>query len=327
MKAIIWTKYGPANGLSVQEVKKPIPKDDEVLIKIHSANVSAGDCEMRQLKSPPLLWFPLRIYIGLLKPKRITILGQEFAGEIDTVGKDVPRFKPGDKVFGATSFSMGAYAQYLCLPAKSSDSVLAMMPANMSYEEAATIPVGGLNAWHFLKQANLQSSQKVVINGSGGSIGTVAAQIAKSKGAKVTCVDSSDKLDMLREIGADRVIDYKRVDFTHIGETYDVIFDVVGKAPLGASLRALNDKGIYITANPTLFKNIYGAITSGKNDKKVIGGTATYSVQNLDHIKKMIEDGKIKAVIDKQFSMEQIAEAHDYVESGKKKGNVIINLH
>src|SRR4030067_620207 len=232
MKAIVWTKYGPADGLQLREVAKPTPKDNEVLIKVHAATVTAADTEFRRLKLPLLFSIPLRLYLGFRKPTRITIPGTVFAGEIISAGKDVTQYKPGDQVFGYAGLGMGTYAEYMCLPEKPSalGSVLAKKPANMTYEEAAAVPFGGLEALHSLRKANLQSGQKVLINGAGGSIGTCALQLAKHVGAEVTAVDHTAKLDMLRSIGADHVIDYTQEDFTKNGKTYDVIFDTVGKS-------------------------------------------------------------------------------------------------
>jgi NADPH:quinone reductase-like Zn-dependent oxidoreductase len=325
MKAIVWTKYGPADGLQCKEVEKPTPKENEVLIKVHAATVSAGDCEMRSLKFPLLLRLPLRIYIGLSKPKRITILGQELAGEIEAVGKDVKRFKKGDQIFAATDMRMGAYAQYICLPEKG-QGVLAPKPANMSYEEAATVPVGGLNALHFLRKGNIQRGQKVLINGAGGSIGTIAIQLAKHFGAEVTAVDSTKKLEMLRSIGADHVIDYTQEDFTKSAKTYDLIFDVVGKSPFSRSVRALTPNGRYLLAIPTLLKSMRGRWVSMTTSKQVIGGSAGYKSEHLTFLSDLIEAGQIKSVIDRRYALEQIPEAHRYVETGDKKGNVVIPI-
>ena len=253
MKAIIWTKYGPPEVLKLQEVDKPKPKDNEILLKIHATSVTMGDCEMRNLKLSPALAFFMRIYNGINKPKRITILGQDVAGVVEAIGKNVRIFKVGDQIFGSTGFKMGAYAEYMCLP---ENSELAIKPTNMTFEEAAAVPLGGLNAIYFLKKAKIQNGQKVLINGAGGSIGTYAIQIARSSGATVTGVDSTEKLDMLRSIGAEYVIDYTQEDFTKIGERYDVIFDVVRKSSFSGCVRALNKTGMYLQANHGMFRRI-----------------------------------------------------------------------
>jgi NADPH:quinone reductase-like Zn-dependent oxidoreductase len=328
MKAIVWTKYGPPEGLQLKEVEKPTPKDNEVLIKIHATTASAGDCEMRRLKFPFLLGLPLRLYNGLRKPRRITILGQELAGEIESVGKNITRFKKGDQVFAALGFGMGAYAEYISLPEEPTEmeGVLANKPVNMTFEEAAAVPVGGLNALHFLRQGNIRSGQKVLINGAGGSIGTIGIQFAKSLGSEVTAVDSTSKLDMLSSIGADHVIDYTQEDFTKTGDTYDVIFDVVGKASFSGCIRSLKKNGIYLLAYPGLSHMIRGLWTSMRSSKKVIGGNASYKTEDLVFLKDLIEAGKIKSVIDRRYPLEEAVEAHRYVEKGGKKGNVIITV-
>ena len=324
MKAIVWTKYGPPEVLQLKEVAKPIPKDNEVLIRVYAASVFAGDCELRDLKLPLWLRLPFRIYAGIRKPKRITILGQDLSGEIEAVGKNVTLFKKGDQVFGSTGFSFGAYAEYNCLPAETEGGVLEIKPSNMTYEEAAAVPTGGINALHFLRKGNIQSGQKILINGAGGGIGTFAVQIAKSLGAEVTAVDSTKKLDMLSSIGADHVIDYTQEDFTKRGEIYDVIFDVVGKSSYSGSMKSLKKKGIYLLGNPTILRSIRGRLTSIFSSKKVIGGTASYSTENINILKELIESSKIKSVIDSQYKLEQTAEAHSYVETGNKKGNVVL---
>jgi 2-desacetyl-2-hydroxyethyl bacteriochlorophyllide A dehydrogenase len=326
MKAIIWTEYGPPEVLQLKELEKPTPRDNEVLIRIHATTVTAGDCEFRRLKLPIYFGLPLRMVIGLGKPKRITILGQELAGEIETAGKDVKRFKEGDQVFGTTGLGMGTYAEYICLPAKSETGVLASKPANMTYEEAAAVPLGGLEALHFLRKGNIQGGQKVLINGAGGSIGTFAVQLARYYGAEITGVDGAEKLDMLRAIGADHVIDYTQEDFTKSGQAYDVIFDVVGKSSFSRCLGSLKQHGRYLLANPGLFQMVRGRWTSMTSSKKVIFGAAGRKVEDLIFIKELIEAGKIRSVMDRSYPLEQIAEAHRYVEAGHKKGNVVITL-
>ncbi len=326
MKAIVWTRYGPPEVLQLQEVAKPTPKDDEVLIRIYAATVIAGDCEVRNLKIPILFRLPMRMYVGFRKPKRITILGQELAGEIESVGKDVRLFKAGDQVFAATGFTMGAYAEYICLPEKSTDGVVAAKPANMTYEEAAAVPTGGLEALHFLRKGNIQRGQKVLINGAGGTIGTFAVQLAKSFGAEVTGVDSAEKLAMLRSIGADYVVDYAQEDFTKRGHVYDIIFDVVGKSSFSGCIRSLTPHGRYLLANPGLSQMVRGLWTSKRSNKKVLFGTGSQKTEDLMFLKALVETGTIQSVIDRIYPLEQVAEAHRYVEKGHKKGNVVITL-
>ena len=252
----------------------------------------------------------------------------EFAGEIESVGRDVTRFRQGDQVFGATGFGMGAYAEYICLPEEpeAMEGVLIKKADNMSCEEAAAVPIGGLEALHFLRKANIQSGQKVLVFGAGGSIGTFAVQLARSFGAEVTGVDSTGKLDTLRSIGADHVIDYTQQDFTQNGQTYDVIFDVVGRSSFSRCIRSLAQNGRYLLANPGLSQMIRAPWTSMSSNKKVIFGAASHKTEDLIFLKELIEAGKIKPVIDRSYPLEQIVEAHRYVETGQKKGNVVITL-
>jgi NADPH:quinone reductase-like Zn-dependent oxidoreductase len=328
VKAIVWTAYGPPDVLQLQEVEKPTPKDNEVLIKVYATTVTAGDCEMRSLKLPLFLGLPMRMYMGLMRPTRMKIMGQELAGEVEAVGQDVKRFRKGDQVFGSTGFGSGTYAQYTCLPEEPGEmgELLAIKPANMTYEQAAAVPVGGLEALHFLRKGNIQNGQKVLINGAGGSIGTFGVQLAKHFGAEVTAVDSMAKLDMLRSIGADHVIDYTKEDFTQSGETYDVIFDVVGKSPFSGSIRSLKENGFYLSANPQLSKMIRGLWISKTSSKKVISGGTNAKTQDLLFLKELIEAGKLTSVIDRRYPLEQIPEAHRYVEAGGKKGSVVITV-
>ncbi len=322
MKAIVWTKYGPPDVLQLKEVEKPNPKDKEVLIKVKAATVTAGDCELRRFDITIMLWLFVRIMFGIRKP-RIKTLGQELAGEIESVGKNVTQFKIGDPVFAATEMRLGAYAEYKCLPGR---YPIAIKPSNMSYEEAATIPTGGLNALHFLRKGNIRSGKKVLINGAGGSIGTYALQIAKTYGTHVTCVDSSRKLDMLSSLGSDQVIDYTLEDFTTNGETYDIIIDVVGKCSFSKTVRSLSKNGRYILGNPNLTGRVRGLWVSMTTGKKVISELASYRVEDLVYLKELIEAGKVKSVIDRTYPLEQLAQAHRYVEEGQKKGNVAIRI-
>jgi NADPH:quinone reductase-like Zn-dependent oxidoreductase len=313
MKAIIWTKYGPPEVLQLKEVEKPTPKDNEVLIKIYATTVTAGDCEMRRMKTALKFRYLMRAYVGVMRPKRITILGMELAGEIESVGKNVTLFKKGDQVFAATGFiGMGAWAEYICLPGetkepeKSDQAILAIKPTNMTYEEAATVPVGGLEGLYYIREGNIQSGQKVLINGAGGTIGTFAVQFAKYFGAEVTAMDSTKKLEMLRSIGADHVVDYTKEDFTKSGETYDFILDIVGKISSSRGKKTLKKTGIY------------------RNVRK--GKLVKSKTEDLLFLKELIEAGKIKSVIDRSYPLEQIAEANRYVETGEKTGHVVITL-
>jgi NADPH:quinone reductase-like Zn-dependent oxidoreductase len=326
MKAIVWTKYGPPDVLQLEEVVQPTPKDNEVLIRICATTVTAGDSEMRRLKFPVLFRLLIQIYNGFRKPKKITILGQEFAGEIEAVGKDVKLFKKGDQVFATTGLGFGAYAEYICLPEEPKLGVLASKPVNMTYEEAAAVPTAGLEALHFLRRGNIQSGQKVLIIGAGGSIGTFAVQLARYFGAEVTGVDSAGKLDMLRSIGADHVIDYTQEDFTKSSKSYDVIFDVMGKGSFSGSVRSLKQNGRYLLGNPGLSQMIRGRWTSMRSSKSVITGAASQKTEDLLFLKELIETGKIKPVIDRCYPLEQIAEAHRYVDTGQKIGNVVISV-
>lgn len=322
MKAIAWTEYGPPEVLQLREVAKPEPREGQVLIRIHAATVTAGDCEIRRMGLPFWIRLPMRMYIGYTRPKRITVLGQELAGVVEAVGRDVTRFKEGDPVFAPTFFRLGAYAEYTCLP----ETVPVPKPAGISYEEAATIPTGGINGLYFLRAAGLQPGERVLIHGAGGSIGTYAVQIARFLGTEVTAVDSAEKLDMLRSIGADHVIDYAREDFTRNGQAYDAIIDVAGKSPFWRSVRSLRQKGRYVLGNPEPVEMIAGRWTPLASGKKVIVALADYKAEDYAFLTRLLESGKLKPVIDRRYPLEQTAEAHRYVETGRKKGNVVITV-
>jgi NADPH:quinone reductase-like Zn-dependent oxidoreductase len=266
--------------------------------------------------------------VGFKRPKRITIIGMDLAGEIESVGKDVKLLKEGDQVFAATGFAgMGTNAEYICLPEEPQGGALATKPANMTYEEAAAVPNGGIEALHFIRKGNIKSGQKVLINGAGGTIGPFAVQLAKYFGAEVTAVDSTGKMDILFSIGADYVIDYTKENFTKSGQTYDFILDVVGKSSFSGCIRSLKEKGIYLLANHlSLSKAVRGLWTKMISSKRVIIGRASYKTEDLIFLKELIEAGKLISVIDRRYPLEQTAEAHSYVETGHKAGNVVITV-
>ena len=322
MKAIVFTEYGPPDVLQVKEVEKPVPRDDELLIKVQAAEVTKADCEMRGFNFQ-VKWFllPLRIFLGLIKPRK-RILGAYFAGQVEAIGKDVSKFRQGEDVFGATRMRLGAHGEYLRLPAS---YTIAPKPKNISFTEAAAVPLGGLNALHFMRRAGIRNGEKVLINGAGGSIGTFGVQIARAMGGEVTAVDSAIKEDMLRRIGADHFIDYSREDFTESGQTYDVIFSMVARSSFAGCINALNPGGRYIMANPRVSDILRSVLTTGLTDKKAIFAFAGEKEEELLTLKEMIEAGKIKPVIDRVYSYEEAAEAHRRVETEQRLGIVVIS--
>ena len=321
MKAIVCTKYGPPEVLQLKEVENPAPKDHELLIRVYATTVTFGDVRIRSFTWP--LWFrlPGRIVYGLTRPRR-NIPGNELAGVIESVGKDVTLFKRGDHVFGiawGTSFQ-GATAEYKCLP---EDGMVAMCPANMSHEEASALPVGGLTALHFLRRAGIQAGQKVLIYGASGSVGTFAVQLAKYFGAEVTGVCSTTNLEMVKSLGADKVIDYTKEEFTESDQVYDIIFDAVSKTSFSRSKRSLKRGGFFLTTDWPVLRALWNSMVGAE---KVVIGIARQNPEDLIFLKELVEAGRIESVIDRRYPLEQTAEAHRYVESGHKIGNVIITV-
>ena len=324
MKAIVYTQYGPPEVLQLKHIAKPIPKDDEILLKVQATTVTATECTFR--KGVP---FISRLFTGLTRPK-ITILGEEVAGEIEAVGKNVTQFKAGDQVFGSAGTDFGAYAEYVCLAEES--ATLATKPTNLTYEEAATTVDGGLTALPFLRdKGKIQRGQRVLINGASGSVGTAAVQLAKYFGAEVTGVCSTTNIDLVRSLGADHVIDYTQEDFIKNGETYDIIFDTVGKTSFSRCKGALTQRGIYLqaAATTTIFPDMLWTSMIG-NKKAMMAATGMRPVverkKDLNFLKELVEAGTLKPVIDRNYPLNQIVEAHRYVDTGRKKGNVVITI-
>ena len=324
MKAAVYTRYGPPDVLEIKDVERPVPKDKEVLVRIHATTVCAADWRIR--KADPFL---VRFMNGLWRPTRIRILGAEFAGIVESVGKAVTRFRGGDQVFGSPGFKFGAHADYVCLP---EDALLAIKPVNMTFEEAAAVLFGGVSALHFLRKAKIQAGQKVLIYGASGSVGVFAVQLAKHFGAHVTGVCSTANLDLVKSLGADEVVDYSREDFSKAGRVYDVVFDTVGKSGFSRSLKSLKRGGSYVLVGGSgrvssilgvMLRGIWFSLTGAA---KVISGVARPAAGDQSFLKGLIEAGKLRTVIDRRYSLDKIAEAHRHAEAGHKKGHVVILL-
>ena len=323
MKAIVCTAYGGPDVLKLEEVEKPRPKDGEVLVRVHATTASRADCEIRRFDFPAWIWLPIRLAFGVVRP-RVRILGQEFAGEVEALGDGATSFAPGDRVYGTTGIGLGAYAEYARAGGRRTGSIVAPMPATMSYVEAAAVPYGAMEALRFLRKGGIGVGQRVLIIGAGGSFGTYAVQLAKHAGAEVVAVDSAGKLEMLREIGADQVIDYTERDLTDGAGTFDIVFDVVGRAPFSRVVRLLRPRGRYVLANPHTSQFIRGLWASLTGDKKMVFSSGAGTGEHLRAVTDLIEAGELRSIIDRQYPLEQMAEAHRYAETEQKKGNIVI---
>ncbi|MGH2317760.1 NAD(P)-dependent alcohol dehydrogenase [Planococcus sp. SE5232] len=318
MKASVHKTYGPPEVMELREVEKPVPKNDEVLIKVHATTATSGDCKVR--RADP---FAVRFFYGLKKPK-IGILGSELSGEVEATGKDVQSFKEGDFVFCGTGGNLGANAEYVCIKEK---GAIAIKPDNMTFEEAASVPFGGTTSLFFLRdKGHIKKGQKVLIYGASGALGTYAVQLAKSYDTEVTAVCSKKNIELVKSLGADYVIDYTQEDFTKSGKSYDLIFDTVGKTTYSKCRKSLKGNGIYLAAVAGLPQFARMITTSIKGSKKLKVGVASMRKEDLLFLKELIEAGKVKSVIDRSYSLDQVAAAHSYVETGHKRGNVVITL-
>ncbi|MFC5471798.1 NAD(P)-dependent alcohol dehydrogenase [Cohnella suwonensis] len=322
MRAAVCRKFGPPEVLEIQDVAMPVPKKNEIRIRIIATTVSAGDCRVRSFTPPPMFWLPMKFVLGFGKPRK-PILGIEFAGVVDAVGSEASRFRIGDAVFGVSGFAFGTYAEYICLPEK---TAIAAKPAGMTYEEAAAVPVGALTALHFLRKGKIARGSNVLVYGASGSVGTYVVQLAKYFGAKVTAVCSAANAEWVRALGADAVIDYEKESVSRSGESYDIVFDTVGKSPYSACIAMLKPKGFYLLAvmeTGHVFRGLWTSMTTGK---KVISGASSEKIEDLQFLGELIDEGKLVPVIDRRYPLEMIVEAHRYVDTGRKKGNVVITL-
>jgi NADPH:quinone reductase-like Zn-dependent oxidoreductase len=323
MKAIVCTAYGGPDVLKLEEVEKPRPKAGEVLVRVRATTASRADCEIRRFEFPAWIWLPIRLAFGVVRP-RVRVLGQEFAGEVAALGDGTTSFAPGDRVYGTTGIGLGAYAEYVCAGGRRVGSVVAPMPAAIGYAEAAAVPYGAMEALRFLRKGGIGAGQRVLIIGAGGSFGTYAVQLAKHAGAEVVAVDSAGKLEMLREIGADQVVDYTQRDFTDGAGDFDIVFDVIGRTPFGGVVRLLRPGGRYVVANPHTAQLLRGLWASMTGDKKMVFSSGAVQDEHLRAVTELVATGALRPIIDRQYPLEQMAEAHRYAETEQKLGNIVI---
>ena len=322
MKAIICTKYGPPEVLKMVDIETPVPNDDQVLIKVYFTTVTVADCRVRGFNVPPSFWLPAKLALGFTKPRQ-PILGTELSGVVEKVGKNVTKFKAGDKVFAFPGEKCGGYAEFICMD---KNACIALKPEHLSFEQAAALSMGGITAWFFLEKGKVAKGEKLLIYGASGSNGTAAVQIAKYLGAQVTAVCSTINLEMVKKLGADKVIDYTKTDFTGLGEKFDVVFDTVGKTDIPKTIKAIKPNGRYLHAVTTPMTELKIRLNLLGTGIKLVGGTYSGSIEQLDFIKKLAEEGVFKPVIDRQYSFDEMVAAHEYVDKGHKKGNVTIKI-
>jgi NADPH:quinone reductase-like Zn-dependent oxidoreductase len=322
MRAIVWTEYGSPEQLQLREIEKPVPRPGEVLIRVHAATVLAGDCEIRRAEFPTLLWIPMRLVLGITRP-RDRVLGQELSRVVEAVGNGVTRFQPGDSIFGLTGLRIGAWAEFACLP---ESYPLTRKPAAMSHAEAAALPVGGTNALHFLRRAGPLEGKQVLVAGSTGSIGTFAVQLARHFGAEVTAVCGTENVELARKLGAARTIDYRNEDFAASGASFDVVFETIGKVRMSRCAQVLKPGGTLLIANPSAWEMIRGLRTSMRGGRRMVTSPAGPTAEDLDSLAGLVEAGTIRTVLDRSWPLQQMAEAHRYVDLGQKTGDVVIDV-
>jgi NADPH:quinone reductase-like Zn-dependent oxidoreductase len=322
MKAIVCTRYGPPEVLVMREMEKPVPADHEILVKVHATTVTAGDMRVRQFKIPLVVWLPVRAVFGFTKPRK-AVLGIELAGEVEATGALVRRFQPGDAVFAASLTGYGGYAQYKCL---AEDGPVAIKPSNLTYEEAAAVPIGARTALHYLRGAGICKGQNVVIYGASGSVGTYAVQLARHFGAHVTAVCSTENMALVRSLGADEVVDYTREDFSRRGPVYDIVFDTVDKCPFAVCDRSLKPGGIYLNCTAPLPGPRMLVAKLARGRRLMLGQSPPETAGALEFLAELIEAGEIRVVVDRRYTLDQIVEAHRYADRGHKKGNVVVSV-
>jgi NADPH:quinone reductase-like Zn-dependent oxidoreductase len=325
MKAIVCTAYGGPDVLRLEEVEKPRPKAGELLVRVHATTASRADCEIRRFEFPAWVWLPVRLAFGVFRP-RVRILGQEFAGEVEALGDGATGFAPGDRVYGTTGMGLGAYAEYVCAGGRRVGSVAGPMPAALGYAEAAAVPYGAMEALRFLRKGGIGAGQRVLIIGAGGSFGTYAVQLARQAGAEVVAVDSGGKLEMLRELGADQVVDYTAGDFTEGAGDFDIVFDVIGRAPFRRIARLLRPGGRYVVANPHTAQLLRGLWASLTSDKKLVFSSGEVADEHLRAVTDLIDAGELRPVVDRRYPLEQTVAAHRYAETEEKLGNIVIEV-
>lgn len=322
MRAVVQTAYGGPEVLQVREISTPEPKENEIRVRVRAAAVTMGDCEIRGFKIAASIWLPMRLAHGITKPRGNKVLGTDFAGDVDAVGARVGRYHVGDRLFGTTGFRMSTHAEYVCVPADGGDGALGIIPPTVTYEEAASAPLGGMMAGEFLRKGQITPGKRVLIIGAGGSIGTFAVQVAKNAGAHVTAVDNGHKVDLLQALGADRVIDYTRERVTEGAERYDVIYSVAGEDSYDSLMHLLNEGGIYLLANLRLAHLLRGRWAD--DGRKVRLVMQSESPEKMEQLRRDLEEGRLKAVVDRSYLLDEAPEAHRYIELGLKRGGIVL---